>query len=514
MKQYIKWNPGPHWEILLICDCIISYLAVFFAWGFEGGVAWCVANAGTIAIEALIFMGCYLAGFFILKTFNSFTLIDPYFDMIKCLGAILIGDIFIVILNLTGCFSHIALVYRTLFLSSIFILFGMTCIRSVVRHHFYYYGRRGGTNGAYGLSDISLLNMEMEDLLQRDPIEINNDIISQSIHGKKILVTGAAGSIGSELTRALAQYGPECLILVDQAETPLHDLKVWLSSTFDNLKFHTIVTDICHSRRMEKIIRNYKPEIIFHAAAYKHVPMMEDNAVESILNNVDGTVKLADLAVRTGVEKFILISTDKAVNPTNVMGCSKRICEIYCQSLDKSELNQGKCKFITTRFGNVLGSSGSVVPIFREQIRSGGPVKVTHPKIIRFFMLIPEACRLVLEAASMGKGGEIFVFDMGEPVKIVDLAKKMIEISGRKDIKIEFTGLRPGEKLYEERLSNKEEMIDSPHKSITIAKVREYDYQAVNKAIKELIVVAANYDSEQTLIKMHELVPEYRSPNI
>jgi FlaA1/EpsC-like NDP-sugar epimerase len=323
------------------------------------------------------------------------------------------------------------------------------------------------------------------------------------------MVTGVAGSIGSELSWLLANFEPERLIVVAQAETPLHDLRIRMKREWGSVKCATIVTNICHSHRMERIFQDYRPEIIFHAAAYKHVPMMEDNPVESILNNVDGTKKLADLAVKFGVKQFVMISTDKAVNPTSVMGCSKRICELYCQSLNQAGISD--CQFVTTRFGNVLGSNGSVIPIFREQIRRGGPVMVTHPEINRFFMLIPEACRLVLQAATIGKGGQILVFDMGQPVRILDLAKRMIELSGQRNIQIEFSGLRPGEKLYEEVLNDQETVLPTSHPKIKVARVREVDYAEACRQIEELITMARSYDAEGTVRIMKNIIPEYQT---
>ena len=356
--------------------------------------------------------------------------------------------------------------------------------------------------------------VQIEDLLMRDPIEIDMVGIASQLQGRRILITGAAGSIGSEIMRQVATFGPYQLILVDQSETPLHDIRLELKRNWRDIDAPTIVADISNRERMESIFAQYKPDYVFHAAAYKHVPMMEDNVSEAIQNNVLGTKVIADLAVKYGTRKFVMISTDKAVNPSNVMGCSKRICEIYVQSLSrKMQKEGGKTQFITTRFGNVLGSNGSVIPLFRRQIEEGGPVTVTHPDIIRYFMTIPEACRLVLEAGSMGNGGEIYLFDMGEPVKIVDLARKMIALSGRKDIKIEFTGLRHGEKLYEELLNTKENTLATTHDKIMIAKVREYDFDEVSGTIDRLIETSYKFDAMKTVALMKELVPEYRSLN-
>ena len=365
------------------------------------------------------------------------------------------------------------------------------------------------------LDRTQLKEIQIEDLLQRNPIEIDIHKVASHLEGKRVMITGAAGSIGSEIMRQVASFNPYKLILVDQAETPLHDIRLELQDRWRDIDAETIIADISNVTRMEEIFRRYKPQYIFHAAAYKHVPMMEDNVSESIQVNVYGTRTVADLAVKYGAEKFVMISTDKAVNPTNVMGCSKRICEIYVQSLAKKLLAEGGhvTQFITTRFGNVLGSNGSVIPRFRDQIQRGGPVTVTHPEIIRYFMTIPEACRLVLEAGSMGNGGEIYIFDMGKPVRIVDLAKRMISLSGRTDVKIEFTGLRHGEKLYEELLNVKELTKPTYHEKIMIATVREYDYDEVNERIQKLIDVSYTYDQMKIVAAMKDIVPEFVSKN-
>lgn len=366
-----------------------------------------------------------------------------------------------------------------------------------------------------GLESGDIKEIQIEDLLQRDPIQMDMKKVALHLEGKRVMITGAAGSIGSEIMRQVATFNPYKLILIDQAETPLHDIRLELMDKWRNLDAETIVADIANPTRMESIFNEFRPQYVFHAAAYKHVPMMEDNVSESIQTNVAGTRILADLAVKYGTEKFVMISTDKAVNPTNVMGCSKRICEIYVQSLAKKLQKEGShvTQFITTRFGNVLGSNGSVIPRFKDQIKHGGPVTVTHPEIIRYFMTIPEACRLVLEAGSMGNGGEIYIFDMGKPVKIVDLAKRMISLSGRTDVKIEFTGLRHGEKLYEELLNVKELTKPTYHKKIMIATVREYDYDEVKHRIQHLIDVSYTYDQMKVVAAMKELVPEFISKN-
>ena len=402
---------------------------------------------------------------------------------------------------------------------------------------------------------VKLKEVSIDDLLPRDEIKVDMESLDKMLKGQRILITGSAGSIGSEMVRQIAQFAPAEMMLIDQAETPQHDIRLMMRKQFPDIKVHTVVTSICKEQRMEKVFSEFRPDYVFHAAAYKHVPMMEDNPSESVQNNVLGTKILADLSVKYGVKKFVMISTDKAVNPTNVMGCSKRICEIYVQSLDsklkKLEEVRGKLEdnselepkapepfstihnnsehepkasepmpqsgmytqFVTTRFGNVLGSNGSVIPLFERQIKEGGPVTVTHPDIIRYFMLIPEACKLVLEAGTMGNGGEIFVFDMGKPVKIADLAKRMILLSGAKDVEIKYTGLRPGEKLYEEMLSNDENTKPSFHEKIRIATVREYDFEKVSRDIDDLIRISTQYDDMATVKKMKEIVPEFVSNN-
>ena len=382
---------------------------------------------------------------------------------------------------------------------------------------------------------VQLKAVSVEDLLPRDEIRVDLKSVEELLSGQRVLITGSAGSIGSEMVRQVAQFKPAALMLIDQAETPEHDIRLMMEKEFAQIPAETVVTTICNKSRMEKIFSEFKPDYVFHAAAYKHVPMMEDNPSEAVQNNIYGTKVIADLSVKYGVKKFVMISTDKAVNPTNVMGCSKRICEIYVQSLDQAIkekrpasssfissltnlLNpQGgrvaRTQFVTTRFGNVLGSNGSVIPLFREQIKNGGPVTVTDERIVRFFMLIPEACKLVLEAGTKGNGGEIFVFDMGKPVKIADLAKRMIKLSGAKNVEIKFTGLRPGEKLYEEVLNELEGTKPTFHEKIRIAEVREYDYQKVSKEIDELIEISKQYDDMATVKKMKEIVPEYKSNN-
>ena len=375
------------------------------------------------------------------------------------------------------------------------------------------------------IEGMQLKEVSVEDLLPRAEIDIDMKSVGELLADKTILITGSAGSIGSEMVRQIAQYGPKKMILIDQAETPQHDIRLMMANEFPKIDAETVVTSIDRVTRMDAIFKKYQPDYVFHAAAYKHVPMMEDNPSEAVLNNIYGTKVIADLSVKYGVKKFVMVSTDKAVNPTNVMGCSKRICEIYVQSLNRKLRKEAMDKlsgkpdyvtytqFVTTRFGNVLGSNGSVIPLFKEQIKNGGPVTVTDEKIVRYFMLIPEACKLVLEAGTKGNGGEIFVFDMGQPVKIADLAKRMIALSGAKDVEIKYTGLREGEKLYEEVLNKQEDTKPTFNKKIRIAKVREYDYEVACKQIDDLIAISKEYDNMATVKKMKEIVPEYKSNN-
>ena len=375
--------------------------------------------------------------------------------------------------------------------------------------------------------DFQLKEVSVEDLLPRAEIKVDMRSVSELLAGRRVLITGSAGSIGSEMVRQIASCRPASMMLIDQAETPQHDLRLMMAKEYPMIDAHVVVTTVCSQSRMEAVFCQFRPEYVFHAAAYKHVPMMEDNPSEAVMNNVYGTKVVADLSVKYGVRKFVMVSTDKAVNPTNVMGCSKRICEIYVQTLDRAIKTtqyggpglhlaadfKPVTQFVTTRFGNVLGSNGSVIPLFREQIRNGGPVTVTHPDIIRYFMLIPEACKLVLEAGTKGNGGEIFVFDMGRPVRIADLAKRMISLSGAKNVKIEYTGLREGEKLFEEVLGDKETTKPTFHKKIRIAEVRPYDFDDVCRAIDELIAVSKKYNDMETVRMMKRIVPEYKSNN-
>ena len=368
---------------------------------------------------------------------------------------------------------------------------------------------------------MELHEVRVEDLLPRQEIRVDLKAVEELITGKRVLITGSAGSIGQEIVRQVARFKPEMMMLIDQAETPQHDVRLMMNKDFPDVKYKAVVTNIDRKTRMEHVFADFRPDFVFHAAAYKHVPMMEDNPSEAVLNNICGTKIIADMSVKYGVKKFVMVSTDKAVNPTNVMGCSKRICEIYVQSLDRKQKKEALLndkaseytQFVTTRFGNVLGSNGSVIPLFREQIKNGGPVTVTDERIVRFFMLIPEACKLVLEAGTMGNGGDIFVFDMGQPVKIADLAKKMIALSGAKNVEIKYTGLREGEKLYEEVLNELEGTKPTFHEKIRIAQVREYDYDEVNAEIEELTEIAKKFDDMETVRKMKEIVPEYKSNN-
>ena len=387
-------------------------------------------------------------------------------------------------------------------------------------------------------SQVQLHEVSVEDLLPRDEIRVDLKSVEELLSGQRVLITGSAGSIGSEMVRQVAKFKPAAMMLIDQAETPEHDIRLMMMKQFPEIPAETVVTSICNQTHMESIFKRFRPDYVFHAAAYKHVPMMEDNPSEAVLNNIYGTKVIADLSVKYGVKKFVMVSTDKAVNPTNVMGCSKRICEIYVQSLDQaikvkklssfmsnltnkmSFITPGqlggptvRTQFVTTRFGNVLGSNGSVIPLFKEQIKNGGPVTVTDARIVRYFMLIPEACKLVLEAGTKGNGGEIFLFDMGQPVRIAELASRMIKLSGAKNVEIKFTGLRPGEKLYEEVLNELEGTKPTFHEKIRIAEVREYDYEKVNKEIEELIAISRKYDDMATVKKMKEIVPEYKSNN-
>ncbi|MCD8292011.1 MAG: polysaccharide biosynthesis protein [Prevotella sp.] len=513
-KKIINWyltrDAMPYWIVLLFDTCIV-FMSGVLAYMINHGCHNCVINLSGLCYTLLLYQICFCIGFRLFHTYYGITHHTSFTDLASSLLALFVGVIIIMVMRIFFKIDAICLNVRLrdLLLQTLFAVIGMCGLRILIKILYDEYCKRHAVGGAYGWADQKLLDMEMKELLPRESIHTDMTSVNKKMGGKCILVTGAAGSIGSELSRQLASCHPKMLILVDQAETPLHDLQLCMESGWSDVECHFIVTSMCNSNRMEHIFKEYKPEIVFHAAAYKHVPMMEENPEESILNNVVGTKKLAFLATKYKVSEFIMISTDKAVNPTSVMGCSKRICEIFCQSLSKAlEKNKG-CKFITTRFGNVLGSNGSVIPIFRQQIRHGGPVTVTHPDVKRYFMLIPEACQLVLQAATMGKGGEIFVFDMGKQVRIADLAKRMIDLSGNRNIKIVYTGLRPGEKLYEELLEEKEREQSVSQEKIKIAEVREYDFEDVYKQINKLIETAETCNANETIQMMKQIVPEY-----
>lgn len=510
-REFARHNLS-RWIVLLL-DCSMVYLSGLLACVVNHGLANTVANLGHLLQTLLIYLSPFAAGFLLCGTYrNIFRRTSPA-DLVRVCAALIFG---VAVIMFSRIFLHadnilFAVRLRDLAVLSLLSLTTICGMRVGVKTIYDLYLRYTTTGGAYGYSDRELIDLEMADLLDRNPIQVDMEEIRAGLSGRRILVTGAAGSIGSELSLQLASLAPQRLILVDQAETPLHNLRLEMERLYPDTNCIYIVADICNARRMERIFATESPETVFHAAAYKHVPLMEENPIESVLNNVGGTRLLADLAVSYKVEKFILVSSDKAVNPTNVMGCSKRICEMYCQSLSNG--NPGDCRFITTRFGNVLGSQGSVIPLFRSQIRRGGPVMVTHPDIIRYFMLIPEACALVLEAAILGNGGEIFAFDMGKPVRIVDLVRRMIALSGRFDVQIKYCGLRPGEKLYEELLTDKEHVLPSSHPKIKIAKVEPGDLRRVTAEINELLTTARTFDAVATVRSMKRMVPEYISNN-
>ncbi len=515
-KKLINWyltrDAVPYWVVLFIDTCIVFFSGML-AYAINHGLHDCALNIGTLIYTLLVYQLCYWVGFRLFHTYYGITHQTSFSDLIRSSLSLIVGVITIILLRILFKADTFFLIIRLrdLLLQALFAIIGMCGLRITIKVFYDQYCKQHAIGGAYGWNDQRLLDMEMKALLPREPINTDMTSVNEKMKGKSIMVTGAAGSIGSELSRQLARCHPKMLILIDQAETPLHDLKMCMEREWRDVECHIIVTSICNSYRMEHIFKEYKPEIVFHAAAYKHVPMMEENPEESIFNNVTGTRKLAFLATKYKVDKFIMISTDKAVNPTSVMGCSKRICEIFCQSLSKSSEKNNGCKFITTRFGNVLGSNGSVIPIFREQIRRGGPITVTHPDIRRYFMLIPEACQLVLKAATMGNGGEIFVFDMGSPVRITDLAKRMIELSGNRNIKIVYTGLRAGEKLYEDLLGEDEKIFIDSQEKIKIAKVREYDFEDINIQINKLIETAQKCNPNETIRMMKQIVPEYNN---
>ena len=509
LTWYTSRSALPYW-LILSADCLTVFLSGVLAYVVDYSASMALSALGPLSLTLAVYLCCYIIGFRLFHTYSGIIRKTSVADLARVWLALLTGVCLVMTLRYLAGTDRWLMPFRLrdLLMQTVIASILMTGLRATAKLFYDLYVRRLTGGGAYGYSDKDLISMEMADLLQREPIEVNMSGITRAL-GRSILVTGAAGSIGSELSMLLASCRPSQLVLIDQAESPLHSVRIELERLYPDLKCATIVTNICHTRRMEKIFAAYRPEYVFHAAAYKHVPMMEDNPVESVLNNVDGTRKIADLAVRYGVGKFVMISTDKAVNPTSVMGCSKRICEMYCQSLSEA---QTATQFITTRFGNVLGSNGSVIPTFRDQIRRGGPVLVTHPDIIRYFMLISEACSLVLEAATIGRGGEIFAFDMGSPVRILDLARRMILLSGRLDVPIKFTGLRPGEKLYEEVLTDARLTRPTVHPKIKVAIRSAALFADVSADIDTLIKTALTHNDTDTVRLMKRMVPEYKSP--
>ena len=510
LTWYTSRSALPYW-LILSADCLTVFLSGVLAYVVDYSASMALSALGPLSLTLAVYLCCYIIGFRLFHTYSGIIRKTSVADLARVWLALLTGVCLVMTLRYLAGTDRWLMPFRLrdLLMQTVIASILMTGLRATAKLFYDLYVRRLTGGGAYGYSDKDLISMEMADLLQREPIEVNMSGIRRALGGRSILVTGAAGSIGSELSMLLATCRPSQLVLIDQAESPLHSVRIEIERLHPDLKCATIVTNICHTRRMEKIFAACRPEYVFHAAAYKHVPMMEDNPVESVLNNVDGTRKIADLAVRYGVGKFVMISTDKAVNPTSVMGCSKRICEMYCQSLSEA---QTATQFITTRFGNVLGSNGSVIPTFRDQIRRGGPVLVTHPDIIRYFMLISEACSLVLEAATIGRGGEIFAFDMGSPVRILDLARRMILLSGRLDVPIKFTGLRPGEKLYEEVLTDARLTRPTVHPKIKVAIRSAALFTDVSADINTLIETALTHNDTDTVRIMKRMVPEYKSP--
>ena len=502
-RWYFSREALPFWCISIL-DFLIIFLSMLMMYSLVYGPARMVAYGSRLIYTMLIDMVFYAIGIRVFHTYTDVSRVLGFKDLARTVLAVLLGSVLCLVFRWAVDMLPFTeqVPYRVYVLTFLCATIGLLLWRVIARN----------------LSDFVRENVREDvELLPRQEIEVNMEEIGAMLCGKKVLITGAAGSIGSEMVRQIATYEPAKLILVDQAETPMHDLMLEVRRTWGGQDAEFIVATITNKGRMEKIFANDRPDYVFHAAAYKHVPMMEDNPSMSIQNNVLGTRILADLAVKYGVKKFVMISTDKAVNPTNVMGCSKRLCEIYVQSLNdhlaQAGGTQGKTQFVTTRFGNVLGSNGSVIPLFKKQIGAGGPVTVTHPDIIRFFMLIPEACKLVLEAGTMGHGGEVFVFDMGKPVKIADLAKRLIQQSGRRNIQIKYTGLREGEKLYEEVLFKGEEEQPTIHPKIRIAKVKRYAYEDVCRQLEELSQICLSYDEMAIVRKMKQIVPEFRSNN-
>lgn len=560
--RFVKWafsrGTLPYWCIFAY-DTLSVLVSGLFVYTLQYGVDNLYTNLNRVGLGIGLCIVLYMLAFFIFHTFNGVLRYSSFIDLRRVAYSSFTASIAICVfhqLQIRFGLSNYILVPR--FVNGVQIFITATMLMWTARmaakalHDLYnnfgisknvfIYGAQSGAvalarsivsdpssrykikimmmppaeewDGKSTISHTLLHEVDIEELLPRDKIEVDMEAIKKMLTGHRILITGAAGSIGSEMVRQVATFKPSELILVDQAETPMHDVRLYMMNHHKDLKVWSIVGSITNESQMEQIFAAHKPEYVFHAAAYKHVPMMEDNPAMAIQNNVFGTRVIADLAVKYQTRKFVMISTDKAVNPTNVMGCSKRICEIYCQSLNKAIQDgevKGVTQFVTTRFGNVLGSNGSVIPLFKEQIKKGGPVTVTHKDIIRYFMLIPEACRLVLEAGTMGHGGEIFVFDMGDPVRIADLAQRMIELSGAKNVKIEYTGLRDGEKLYEEVLNDAEQTKPTVHPKIKVAAVREYSYKLARKNEMDLYDLSLQYDDMEIVRKMKEIVPEYKS---
>ena len=500
-KWYFSREALPFWAVSII-DFSVIFTSMVIMYCLVYGPAELVRNGSYMLYTFLIDMIFYCVGMRVFHTYADVSRVLEFKDLSRTAFAVLLGSGLCLVLrwavNLLPFTEDVP--YRVFVLTAVCAIVLLTSWRVVARSIF----------------DIVRQNVREDvELLPRSEIEVNMAKIGQLISGKCVLITGAAGSIGSEMARQIASYTPRALVLIDQAETPMHDLQLEMNSKWSYIETEYLVTTITNKERMQRVFEKYRPDYVFHAAAYKHVPMMEDDPRSAILNNVLGTRIMADFAVQYKVKKFVMISTDKAVNPTNVMGCSKRICEMYVQSLNeyqkRAHPSMSGTQFVTTRFGNVLGSNGSVIPLFKKQIELGGPVTVAHPDIIRYFMLIPEACKLGLEAGTMGKGGEIFVFDMGKPVKIVDLARRMISLSGAKNIEIKFTGLRDGEKLYEELLSTKENPKPTHNPKIMVAKVREYDYDEAKKNEDELLQISYTHDDMAIVKKMKEIVPEFKS---
>lgn len=494
---YMSERALPYWSILVL-DCAIVLVTMFCSCILGMGLLNTMANQWAIVWTLLLYLLCYLVGFRVMQTYMGVMRMASFSDLKNLAIALTIGASLTLIakFGIDAIPGAMIVRYRALIMTFAYVTILCSGMRIFVRTIF---------------DSMMQSKKQCEELLPREQIEIDTQAIGQLLSDKIVLITGAAGSIGSEIVRQIAEFHPRRLILVDQAETPMHDICLELHKKWPFIQSRCKVASISDEGRMRNIFQHYCPDYVFHAAAYKHVPMMEENPSEAVSNNIVGTRIIADLAVETGVKKFVMVSTDKAVNPTNVMGCSKRICEMYVQALSSKE--SIKTQFITTRFGNVLGSNGSVIPLFKQQIRQGGPVTVTHPDITRYFMLIPEACKLVLEAGTMGKGGEIFIFDMGEPVRIADLAKRMINLSGRPDIEIEYTGLRPGEKLYEEVLNPEEIERDTNNPKIHVARVRQVEWETVNDQIDKLVEITKRHDDMATVKQMKIMVPEYKSQN-